>query len=393
MWQSGQKNPLYYLSLRSQLVLLATSGILPLTIVAIVAGVNDNSQAISAFDLAVLLALHFTLTAFITWFVWHNLRNSLLGLRRCMTESASTDEFSHCQVVTVTPELAELSHSLASTQRASNRRMVRYQTAVSEISHAAKQLADFATQGKDGSGQQARSIETIAASIEQMSVSMASVAEHAKNTESDAEEANMASQQGATIMRNLQSEMQQTTQTVERATTIVDALGQRSVAVRDLVDIINAIADQTNLLALNAAIEAARAGDQGRGFAVVADEVRNLADRTRQATEEISELAHENQQEVNNVVSAMRDVVQSVTRSSEMACEAGESLGQIQQDASRVLNLASEIASALQEQQQASHEIARNTEQISLKTQFLNTSIGETAQTAEHLSALAAEFE
>ncbi len=90
----------------------------------------------------------------------------------------------------------------------------------------------------------------------------------------------------------------------------VDALGQASTAIGDVIKIISSIADQTNLLALNATIEAARAGEVGRGFAVVAGEVKDLARETAEATQRVAE-------QITGIQSSARTVSAGIHTTSE----------------------------------------------------------------------------
>lgn len=116
----------------------------------------------------------------------------------------------------------------------------------------------------------------------------------------------------------------------QHASNSVDELNEVTKGINDFVNIIKGISDQTNLLALNAAIEAARAGEQGRGFAVVADEVRTLAQRSAEASNEISVL-------IEQVNSQMKDVVTSISGVGEKSIKIKDSTGCIDKTANRIV--------------------------------------------------------
>lgn len=108
-----------------------------------------------------------------------------------------------------------------------------------------------------------------------------------------------------TSIGNIKAIASDTTQTI-------DALGSNVETISSMIETIKDITDKTNLLSLNAAVEASRAGEAGKGFAVVAEEVRKLADMTDRATVEIEAIVRSINQNVNDTLTSMQSVNQTV---------------------------------------------------------------------------------
>src|SRR5258708_2294073 len=261
----------------------------------------------------------------------------------------------------------------------------RVRKAAIDVQSSANEILIASEEMSSGAIQQDQEITNTSSAVEELTVSMKQVSNNAEASAEAARRALDAAEQGNRSVRDTLEGMQRIRSSVQATAKRIKALGDRSLEISEIVNVINDITEQTNLLALNAAIEAARAGEAGRGFAVVADEVRKLAEHSRNATKDIAALIKAIQAETNDAVVVMEEGTKEVEIGARLADQAGKALDAISTVVRQSAELVQEISLASKQQVRGTEGVANAMQIISNITRQTSQGARQTSRTVEQL--------
>ncbi len=222
------------------------------------------------------------------------------------------------------------------------------------VASGSMQLSETAQSLSQGASEQAASAEEVSSSIQEMTSNVQKNADNARQTERISLEAARKGKESGAI--------------------VVDAVN----AIREIaqkIRIVEEISHQTNLLALNAAIEAARAGDHGKGFAVVASEVRKLAERSRKAAAEISEISASSIAKAQNAGEMIEQLIPDIQKTAELVQEINAASNEQAIGTEQIGKAVMQLDKVIQQNASVSEELASTSEELSSQAEQMQAAV------------------
>lgn len=270
---------------------------------------------------------------------------------------------------------------------------------VEEINRATSQVNQATAQAQGTSEslllaaeEQYKQIAETGQAVSHMTNSMAQVSVSASQASEVAKRSLQAATQGSQAVQNTISGMNEIRTQIQETSKRIKRLGESSQEISEIVELISDITEQTNILALNAAIQAASAGEAGRGFTVVAEEVQRLAERSSEATKQISAIVKTIQTDTNSAVVAMEKSTEGVVDGARLSDAAGQALNEIENVTNSLATLITSISQATETQTNSAATVTRNMQLIQNITSQTTEGTKLTAESMGQLSGLAEEL-
>ncbi len=315
------------------------------------------------------------------------------AILRLMNELSDLAEGDLTVRATVTEDITgAIADSVNYTAEELRKLVARITAAADQIGRATRD-ADVVSRGLlEATQKQKIEIQTAEESVQLMTKSIQEVDASASRSADVARRTLTATEQGSQAVRNTISGMDGIREQIQETSKRIKRLGESSQEIGEIVDLISDITEQTNVLALNAAIQAASAGEAGHGFSVVAEEVQRLAERSAEATKQISALVKTIQSDTQEAVVAMEKSTLGVVAGAKLSEDAGQSLKEIEEVSNELARLINSISVSTQVQTDMASEVTAVMREILQITGQTTEGTRLTANSVAQMTGLASDL-
>jgi methyl-accepting chemotaxis protein len=261
--------------------------------------------------------------------------------------------------------------------------------ASANIAAAASEIMAATTQQSSSATEQSSAVTQTSTTVEEVKTIAQQTAQQAEQVAHDSQEALNVARQGTRSVEETVQSMERIRERVEGIAQTILALSEQTQAIGTIITTVGELADQSNLLALNAAIEAARAGEQGKSFAVVAQNVRDLAERSKGATQQVSEILEEIQRATNAAVLVTEEGSKGVEAGTLLANDAGQVIHRIAGEVEGGAQANVQMAAAARQQTAGMEQIGQAMTAIQQSTTQALASTRQAERAAKDLHELA----
>ena len=212
--------------------------------------------------------------------------------------------------------------------------------------------------------QQSFRIEETTLAVVGMMESITEISDLATESARVAKQSLMTAEKGTAAVRESIAGMNEIRTHIQDTSKRIKRLGESSQEIGEIVALITDITDQTNVLALNVALQATAAGEAGHGFTVIAQEVQRLAERSAEASKQISELIVTIQGDTQDAIEAMERSTLGVAKGTKRSDAAGRALEEIEEVSKQLAQLVANIFDITHTQTQTANTVVANMEEI-----------------------------